>query len=250
MPIQTPTSNSLPWTVMSAWNPNAPGNKPGLYGGYYDAYGFLHCSEDEVPYVKETGYPTVGFYDEYGYYQMTQEEVENAPEPPYPKNLSKEKRTPIIREWNPDAPGNKPGEYGGYYDANGVLHCKYGDVPQDSNFYPVVSFVSDRGNIWLSWEDSNGWNPNGMGTTPGPYGGYYDAEGNLHCKDENVPRDACGYPVVCFRDEHFSCLTYVEKQKSHADERRIDAGFGRGFGEAELTDDDLKKFEEAWGWSW
>lgn len=40
------------------------------------------------------------------------------------------------------------------------------------------------------------WNPDAPSCTPGPYGGYYDAAGNLHCKAVNMPTDDKGYPLI------------------------------------------------------
>ena len=235
MPVQKPTGSFLPWTVKSPWNPNAPGNTPGPYDGYYDANGFLHCSADDVPYIKETGYPKVGYYNEYGYYQMTQEEVDSAPPSPYPKVLPESQRTPYIREWNPDAPGNTPGEYGGYYDVNGDFHCKEENMPKGIiEWRPKVSYIDEKGNIYYK----SFWEPNGFGATPGPYGGYYDASGQFHCKDDDMPRDGNDFPLVCYNDEYGShCLTYPEKQKSMARERYIDWG-----GHVDLSDLDGSEF--------
>lgn len=53
--------------------------------------------------------------------------------------------TPVTSTWNPDAEGNKPGPYGGYYDANGALHCKDADMPRDSYGAPVKSFYREDG---------------------------------------------------------------------------------------------------------
>lgn len=45
---------------------------------------------------------------------------------------------------------------------------------------------------------SSTWNPNAEGNTPGPYGGYYDANGAFHCKDADMPRDSYGAPRQIF----------------------------------------------------
>lgn len=165
---------------------------------------------------------------------MTQEEVKNAPPPPYPSILPESQRTPVIREWNPDAPGNTPGEYGGYYDVDGNLHCEYANVPRKGSFY-AVTFIDEKGRIRQGFYS---WNPNDIGTTPGPYGGYYDAAGKLHCKDANMPRDVYGFPLVSYHDEYGShALTYPEMEKSKAEERRIAAGeYNPGVG---LTDEEI-----------
>ena len=47
--------------------------------------------------------------------------------------------------WNPDAPGNTPGKYGGYYDASGKLHAIEANVPRDASGYPVVTFEDEYG---------------------------------------------------------------------------------------------------------
>ena len=47
--------------------------------------------------------------------------------------------------WNPDAPGNKPGPYGGYYDASGALHAIKKNVPKDSDGYSVISYTDEYG---------------------------------------------------------------------------------------------------------
>lgn len=55
--------------------------------------------------------------------------------------------------WNPDAPGNTPGPYGGYYDASGKLHAINKNVPRDSSGYPVVSFWSEDGSYKMTKAD-------------------------------------------------------------------------------------------------
>lgn len=69
------------------------------------------------------------------------------------------------------------------------------------------------------------WNPDAPGNKPGPYGGYYDASGKLHCKTANMPTDDKGYPVNSYEDEYGDGhLTYAEMQKAKEEERRISAG--------------------------
>ena len=58
--------------------------------------------------------------------------------------------TPTSPYWNPNAPGNTPGKYGGYYDASGKLHCKKANVPKDSDGYPVVSYEDEYGDGHLT----------------------------------------------------------------------------------------------------
>lgn len=81
------------------------------------------------------------------------------------------------------------------------------------------------------------WNPNAPGNKPGPYGGYYDASGKLHCKKASMPYDDKGYPVNSYyREDGTYILTYAEKQKAREEERRISAG---GQPHYSLTWDDL-----------
>lgn len=47
--------------------------------------------------------------------------------------------------WNPNAPGNKPGPYGGYYDASGTLHVLKANMPKDSEGYPLKSYTDEVG---------------------------------------------------------------------------------------------------------
>ena len=55
-----------------------------------------------------------------------------------------------------------------------------------------------------------------------PYGGYYDANGELHANNKDVPRDADGYPVVSFWAEDGSYkMTKAEKDKAVEEENRI-----------------------------
>lgn len=69
------------------------------------------------------------------------------------------------------------------------------------------------------------WNPDAPGNKPGPYGGYYDASGNLHCKMDSMPTDDKGYPLISYTTERgIKCLTYAEKQKAREEEERIWAG--------------------------
>lgn len=65
--------------------------------------------------------------------------------------------TPTSPYWNPDAPGNKPGPYGGYYDANGELHAKADSVPLDSTGAPVVSFWTEYGSHRLTRADKEAY---------------------------------------------------------------------------------------------
>lgn len=90
------------------------------------------------------------------------------------------------------------------------------------------------------------WKPNAPGNKPGPYGGYYDASGNLHCKEANMPTDEHGAPLECYYDEYGShYLTYEEKEKAREEERRIAAGGGKGaYDGPKLTDDEIK---DLWG---
>lgn len=53
--------------------------------------------------------------------------------------------TPTSPYWNPDAPGNTPGPYGGYYDASGTLHAIKKNVPKDSDGYSVISYTDEYG---------------------------------------------------------------------------------------------------------
>lgn len=57
------------------YKPDAEGNTPGLYGGYYDKNGELHCLEVNMP-RDSYGYPVLSYYDEYGSYRMTKAEKE------------------------------------------------------------------------------------------------------------------------------------------------------------------------------
>lgn len=86
------------------------------------------------------------------------------------------------------------------------------------------------------------WNPNAPGNKPGPYGGYYDASGNLHCKKANMPRDEHRAPLISYTDEYGTyIMTYAEKQKAREEERRISAG---GQPDDGLTDEEIK---DLWG---
>lgn len=60
---------------------------------------------------------------------------------------------PITKYWNPDAPGNKPGPYGGYYDASGKLHCKTANMPTDDKGYPVNSYEDEYGDGHLTYAE-------------------------------------------------------------------------------------------------
>ena len=61
--------------------------------------------------------------------------------------------TTDTRRWNPDAPGNTPGPYGGYYDINGALHCKADNMPYDDKGYPVKSYYREDGTHVLTYEE-------------------------------------------------------------------------------------------------
>lgn len=60
---------------------------------------------------------------------------------------------PITKYWNPDAPGNKPGPYGGYYDASGKLHCLNANMPRDDKDYPLKSYEDEYGTGHLTYEE-------------------------------------------------------------------------------------------------
>jgi len=69
------------------------------------------------------------------------------------------------------------------------------------------------------------WTPDAPGCTPGPYGGYYDASGKLHCAKANMPKDDKGYCLISYIDEYGGGhLTYEDMQKYKEIERRISAG--------------------------
>lgn len=58
-----------------------------------------------------------------------------------------------------------------------------------------------------------------------PYGGYYDANGVLHCQKANVPKDADGYSVISYTDEYgVGHMTKAEKEAAQKEEQRIDNG--------------------------
>ena len=59
--------------------------------------------------------------------------------------------------WNPDAPGNKPGPYGGYYDASCKLHAIEANVPLDSYGYPVVTFYAEDGSLTMTKADKEAY---------------------------------------------------------------------------------------------
>ncbi|MCI7690998.1 MAG: hypothetical protein MSR67_01255, partial [Oscillospiraceae bacterium] len=61
--------------------------------------------------------------------------------------------TPTSPYWNPNAPGNKPGPYGGYYDASGTLHVLKANMPKDSEGYPLKSYTDEVGQPRLSKDD-------------------------------------------------------------------------------------------------
>ena len=87
------------------------------------------------------------------------------------------------------------------------------------------------------------WVPDAPGNTPGPYGGYYDVNGKLHCKADNMPYDDKGYPIMSYEDEYGGGhLTYEEKQAARRETERIAQG-GRVVDN--LTDEEWK---ELFGW--
>ena len=82
------------------------------------------------------------------------------------------------------------------------------------------------------------WNPDAPGNTPGPYGGYYDVNGKLHCIKANVPKDDKGYTIISYEDEYGTGhLTYEENLKYIEREQRIDQG-----GRVDLSDLDGSEF--------
>ena len=70
---------------------------------------------------------------------------------------SKPSSTPVTSTWNPDAPGNKPGPYGGYYDAAGTLHVKKANMPKDSEGYPLASYTDEVGQPRMSKADKEAY---------------------------------------------------------------------------------------------
>ena len=81
-------------------------------------------------------------------------------------------------------------------------------------------------------------------TTTGnaPYGGYYDANGEFHCKEADMPYDSNGYPVKSYIDEYGDKhLTKAEKDKQREEQKRIDNG-----GKANESDANWSQF----GWDW
>ena len=65
--------------------------------------------------------------------------------------------TTDTRRWNPDAPGNTPGPYGGYYDINGALHCKKANMPKDDKGYPVMSYYDEVGQPRMTYEEDQAY---------------------------------------------------------------------------------------------
>ena len=59
--------------------------------------------------------------------------------------------------WVPDAPGNTPGPYGGYYDVNGKFHCKKANMPKDDKGYPVMSYYDEVGQPRLTYEEKQAY---------------------------------------------------------------------------------------------
>lgn len=94
---------------------------------------------------------------------------------------------------------------------------------QPTTSKPTSSSSSSGGNT--STPASPYWNPDAPGNTPGPYGGYYDANGALHCKDADMPRDSYGAPVKSFYTEDGRyIMTKAEKDAARAEEERIAEG--------------------------
>lgn len=65
--------------------------------------------------------------------------------------------TPTSPYWNPDAPGNTPGPYGGYYDASGTLHVLKANMPKDSEGYPLKSYTDEVGQPRLNKAEKEAW---------------------------------------------------------------------------------------------
>lgn len=94
---------------------------------------------------------------------------------------------------------------------------------QPTTSKPTSSSSSSGGNT--STHTSPYWNPDAPGNKPGPYGGYYDANGALHCKDADMPRDSYGAPVKSFwTEDGRHILTKAEKEAYDAETERIDNG--------------------------
>lgn len=89
---------------------------------------------------------------------------------------------------------------------------------------------------------TDSWNPDAPGNKPGPYGGYYDASGKLHCKKANMPRDEHRAPLISYTDEYGThIMTYAEKLAYDEETARIAAG---GQPDDGLTDEEIK---DLWG---
>lgn len=65
--------------------------------------------------------------------------------------------TPTSPYWNPNAPGNTPGPYGGYYDASGTLHAIKKNVPKDSDGYSVISYTDEYGVGHMTKAEKEAW---------------------------------------------------------------------------------------------
>ena len=90
------------------------------------------------------------------------------------------------------------------------------------NISSSSSSSSSSSTSYVTAPTSKNWNPDAPGNTPGPYGGYYDANGKLHAIKANVPKDSYGYPVVSYEDEYGSGhLTKTEMEAYIEEERRI-----------------------------
>ena len=82
--------------------------------------------------------------------------------------------------WVPDAPGNTPGPYGGYYDVNGALHCRYENMPRDEHGYPIVSYYTESGAHHLTYEEKQAYD---LETQRIDQGGDVDLTGGLTWDD-------------------------------------------------------------------
>ena len=107
-----------------------------------------------------------------------------------------------------------------------------------SNSKPATSSSSSQ----TGGNTSPYWNPDAEGNTPGKYGGYYDANGVLHCQKANVPKDADGYSVISYTDEYgVGHMTKAEKEAARAEEERLWQG-----GVPNLSDEEKQEFENIW----